>query len=263
MIAAVTGSSDSSSAKPRPVESPQSHLIERVGDHARAEPDRHARGQQVELLEGVDRRRHPHRCDHNRAGHHRHRQPVDAQAAVGDASAEHDVARPQRGGDQDEPDPRHAAPGLRVGEQDDATGGQHERQPVVAGARPCCRNRDRPDELDRDRRAQRHAIDRQIEGQVHQRQRGSERDHQRQVGPRQPGAPGLPPHRQRGGRADHPQPGHPGSRHRLEQQHRQRGTDVLRDRARHEQRLRRDAGQPLASGLDHRRSLRGGRAWTG
>ena len=108
--------------------------------------------------------------------------------------------------------------------------------------------RDRPDELDRHGGAERQPVDREIEGEVHQRQRDAERRDQPK--PRRGPArlPRPPPGDEHGGRRHDAQPGDARGGDRGEEQHGERGADVLRDRAEDEQRLRREPVGDAAAG---------------
>ena len=153
--------------------------------------------------------------------------------------AEDHVDRPQHARARREREADRAARDVDVGERDDAGGGEHERGDVARRPRAERGDGDRADELDRDRRAERQAVDREVEGDVHQPHRDPEDGDEPQPGGRPRRLPRPPPGGERGAARDDAQPRHARGGDRLEQQHRERSADVLRDRAEDEQRLRR------------------------
>jgi hypothetical protein len=130
---------------------------------------------------------------------------------------------------------------MDVGEQQHAGDGEREGEEVAPGARADRRDGDRAGELDRDGGAERQPVDREVEREVHARERRAERPDEQEPPAGPAGAPRPPPGDEGDRGARRPQPGEPGRGHRREEQDRDRRPDVLRDRAEDEERLRRDA----------------------
>ena len=210
-------------------------LIADVGDDRRGDADADA-GQQRDRIAGdADRLPAAQRGDDDGGDQHRGREPVDAaeRVALGDAVGEHDVQREQPGVGEREREAERLRGELHVGEQVDAR--HRERQGGEVARRACAERRERDDrqELDRGDRAEREPVDRRVEADVHQRQ-------DRAPGEQQPApvailrgvrAPRPAPQREDQRRGRDPQPRHAEHVDAREEQHGERGAEVVEDRA--------------------------------
>ena len=104
-------------------------------------------------------------------------------------------------------------------------------------------DRDRSEELDRDALAEIDVIDAEIEEEVHQRRGDAEDGGAGEVTARPSAVEAGRDREQRDRRPHHAEPGDGLRFDLVEQRHRDRGTDVLRDRGEQEQRLGRRRGE--------------------
>ena len=174
---------------------------------------------------------------------HRRAERVDPArlAAASDAVPEHDVEREEDGVRECERNAERLALEPDVREQVDAGDGEHQREPVPRRPRPERRERDHRQELDRRDRAERQPVDREVEAGVHHGEHGAPRDHGPPRGRRharvRPPRP-APERETRRGRGD-PQPGDAEDVHAREEQHGERGAEVVEHRAADEVGVRR------------------------
>lgn len=219
-------------------------LIEHIGDHRGADADTDPGQQRDRVEHDACRRGAAERCDHQRGHDHRGREPVDAteHALAADAVSQQHVAGEQRGVGGSE---REA--GRRTGkshiDQRGHTRDRQQQRPDVAGrAHTHDRERHRSHELDRGDGAERNLLDRHVEAHVHDRQHRAPRDDRGALvawGAR-PRPPRTSPACEDGARAGDPQPCHTEDVHAGEQQHGQRGTQIVEHRAADEERPRRN-----------------------
>jgi hypothetical protein len=226
-------------------EAPQRELVGDVGDDRRADADAGARKERDGVGERgrrlCDRRgRDRHGGDEHRGG-----EAVDAgeggAAPLGDAVGEDDVEREEdrvRGRER-------KGEGLRgemdAGEQPHAGRREGECRGVALRPRPEGGERDDGQELDRGHRAERQAVDRQVEAGVHRRQDGAPRQQQRAAFAIQlvEVAPRAPPRGEHDGRCRDAQPRDAQDVDAGEQQDGERGPEVVEDRADEEVGVRR------------------------
>ena len=174
---------------------------------------------------------------------HRSAERVDAArfAAAGDAVPEHDVEREEDGVGERERDAERLPLEPHVREQVDAGDGQEQREAVPRRPRSERRQRDHRQELDRRDRSERQPVDREVEAGVHHREHGAPGDHGAPRGRRharvRPPRP-APEREDRRGRGD-PQPGDAEDVHPCEEQHGERGAEVVEHRAADEVGVRR------------------------
>jgi hypothetical protein len=132
---------------------------------------------------------------------------------------------------------------LKTDEQDNADDRDDQSGDISERPHADKRDDDGRDELDRRHARQRHVVDSEIEGAVHQRQGEPERDDQHPCAPIavDQNAPRAPPDRKdRGGRRD-PQPGDSQHAHMSEEQNGEGRAEIVEHRADHEERMRRHA----------------------
>jgi len=161
----------------RPAQPCHGQLVEDVGDDGRRDADADAGGQCDGIEQhgcncGAADRRHDHGGDE-----HRRREAIDARelAQARYAMGEHDVAGEEHGVQECEHDSEGLGDELHVDEPVDAYDSQPERCQVARGASADGRQHDHRQELDRRDRAERQAIDREVEAGVHHRQQRTER----------------------------------------------------------------------------------------
>jgi hypothetical protein len=165
---------------------PQRLGLARVRDDRGQQRDDHPQQQdpRVEQVGPALRDAGPER--HERGHDHRQRQTPAAGEPPARARGEQDVARPAHGGAQGEQHARgvELLPRPRVGEQQDA--GRRERDPrqIEAPLGGGHRHGERAGELDRDRYAERDAVDRLVEQEVHQPEDEPEDDREHEIAAR-------------------------------------------------------------------------------
>jgi hypothetical protein len=237
-------------------------LVEHVGDdrggdaHADAGGQRHRVGERRHGVPAGDRR------DQHGGDQHGGGQPVDAagRPVLGDAVAEDDVAGEQRGVGEGDQHAERLGHQPHVGQQPHARHRQREGEPVAHRAGAERGQDDHGQELDGRHRAQRQAVDGQVEAAVHDRQHGPPAE-QRAALPaprRRERAPGTAPQREhRRGRHD-AQEGDAEHLHAREQQHRERRSEVVEDGAHQEVQVGRGGREPVPGpgGHGHTTSMR-------
>jgi hypothetical protein len=122
--------------------------------------------------------------------HHGERQPLELRELTPGAPGEHDVGRPEGTGQQRKRDPGLLEVGKRgaqcLGDEHDPSGCGGDRDGIQPSARQRCREAEGADELDGHRDPDRQMGQRAVEGEVHQAEGDTERDH------REPGATRVP-----------------------------------------------------------------------
>ena len=230
-------------------------LLERVGDDARGDADDDGAPGDPGVLEDAPGAPGEERREHERAERHPGGEAV-LRAQLGDlreAVAEHDVGGPEHAGGERVADAGEAARDVRAAEQADAGDERGEADDVAPAPRAQRGDRDRADELDRDRRAQVEARDRQVEGGVHQPDHDAEGEREHEPARRPRALPRPAPRAQRDRGDEHAQPGERRGRDRAEEQHGDAGARVLRGRPEDEQELRRrERGAPPRRRRAHR-----------
>jgi hypothetical protein len=220
---------------------------------------RHQRGQ-TQRLYGRARSEMPERCDasprrqEQGGDRHRERHAVQPGHAPADPDRQQDARRPgrRRGGGQREADDGHR-PVPRLGESQDA--GQGDGDPdQAAPAAPADRDGQRPEELDRDRGAQRQMVQGSQEAQTEDGRGQPERcDGPPLMRCRRPD-PGPDQHEQEHGAERGPQPGGAGRPGGGDQRDRPRVAELHAHHRDHGQRDRSRRGEAAAGG---------GRRWHG
>ena len=236
---AVTGSSARSTAKRRIGDPPQHVLIDAVADRVGEDADDERRREQGRRRPDVAAARRSERRERDGADREPDGEAGDAAVGRSDATADHDVGRPHRRGEEDEQQPERLGVDLDAGQHEHAGDGEQQCDRVAAGARERGGDGDRPDELHHDALAEVDAIDREVEEHVHQR-RGDAEDRDRdEVGARPPAAEVASGDReQHDGGADHAEPRDRGGAGLVEHRHGDDRAGVLRDAGDDEQRLR-------------------------
>ncbi len=143
-----------------------------------------------------------------------------------------------------------------VGEQVDAPDRKPQRQHVPATSHSERGEAQRTKKLDRPYRPKRQSRDGKVEERIHRREDHAEL-HEREpglVGHRAPESPGAPPHGEHRRCARDPQPRHAEHVHAPEEQGGERGAEIVKDRADHEENVwrntvRRPAGEVPARRL--------------
>jgi len=164
---------------------------------------------------------------------------------------EHDVEGEQRGVGERPSKGCGVAVDADIGEQVDAGAGKCEGGEVPAGSAPDEGEQDRPCELDCGDGAEWEPVDGDVEAVVHQREHGAERDHESlhvALG-NEEHPPWPPPDRKHDSSGDDTQPRHAAHRDRGEEQHSERGSQVVEDRRTDEPEVWRDSVRSL-----HRRA---------
>ena len=231
----------------RPRDPRERELVGHVGDHRRRHADADPGGERDGIREGGQHGPAADRRDDHGGDQHRGGERVDAGAgpALGDTRAEDDVEREEHGVDGGEGHAQRLAGEHHVREQVDAGDGHHEGDEVARRPHPERRQHDHGQELDRGHGAQRQPVDRAVEHAVHHGQGRSPREQhapaahiQLAEGPPRP----APDGEDQGGRGD-PQPGDAEHLDAREQEHGERGPQVVEDRADREEALRRRLGR--------------------
>ncbi len=190
---------------------------------------------------------------------HRQRQSLARLERPAQARVEQDVSRPQAARERRQ---RHAAGveavGAAVGESEDPDRGQAGPAEVEQPARAADGHRERTDELDRHRDAERDAVNRLVQAEVHPSQHEPEGDRQRQLPARVSAHARSPYGEQHDRRRQQPQERGASGPQAIEQRHRQRRPTLDRDDRAYDQPA---GGRPRErSGTPHRCFAAGHRA---
>ncbi|MGZ4434205.1 MAG: hypothetical protein ACXVW7_11340 [Trebonia sp.] len=134
--------------------------------------------------------------------------------------------------------PRPAGPCLDSGQHRHAADAQGQRRGVAAGPGAERGQDDGAEEFDRPDGGQRQPCDREVEQRVHPGKDAAEREQRDQLAPVEPPCqpPRPPPYREHRRCGGDPQPQHARRRDAREQQHGERGAEVMEDRRDHDSR---------------------------
>jgi len=164
-----------------------------------------------------------------------------------DSVGEDDVAGEEHRVGEAEGDPGRLAREPHVDKRVDAGGREPDRRQVAPGPDADRGQGDDGHEFDRRDGPERQAVDREVEAGVHDGEHGAQRPHRAPTAPE--GVPGAAPEREDGGSARDAQPRDAERLHPREQQHGERGPEIVKDRADDEIQLRGrgrdDAGPPV------------------
>ena len=231
-----------------PREPGHGELVGDVGDHRGAHPDNDAPGQPGRMGEGGQGGAEAGRGDGDRGDQHRGAELVDtaedvAHPGVRDPVAQHDVEHEAGAVAEREHQAKRAGPCLDSGQHRDAADTQGQRRGVAPGPGAERGQDDGTEEFDRPDGSQRQPCDREVEQRVHPGEDAAEREQRDQLPPVEPPCqpPRPPPYREHRRGGGDPQPQHARRRDAREQQHGERGAEVMKDRRDHEEGHRRQA----------------------